>query len=158
MSTDPAVRWLPAKPGDTPGSLAPGEDEAEPLPAPALVPVVRPNGKVYRPRKAPVAVGVCDGYDDVNYVYVLRTHDIDRARAFARPYLATYLVAPRQEWVRLVMRRGYPVYEDDEERGVPVVVFTASDDPEVSDVDGPAHPDPGRGGTEARARAGRRRR
>lgn len=99
-----------------------------------LVPVVRPNGKVYHPRRPPVAIGVSGtvGYDDdVPFVYVLRTHDVERARAFARPYVLPYLVEPRREWVRLVMRNGDPVYENDEERGCPVVVFTESEDPEA---------------------------
>ncbi len=132
MSTDPAVRWQPAKPGETPGSLTPGEDEAAPLPAPTLVPVVRPNGKVYRPRNRPraVRVEVEDWRSDYSEVVtVLGTHDVERARALALRLASDVSERPLwgEQWYRLAIRNGDRVYVQDEVRGAPGLDFGVVD-------------------------------
>lgn len=87
-----------------------------------LVPVTRPNGKVYRPRKPPRAVPVEDDRDG-STVYVLGTHDVERARALAQR-VTTVCPYPRAEsWHRLGMRNGDPYYVYDDVRGAPSLVF-----------------------------------
>jgi hypothetical protein len=63
-----------------------------------LRPVRRPDGRFYRPRKAPAALllfGCCD--DDVTAITVMRTHDIGRARTLAMRALFEY--DPTPTWV-----------------------------------------------------------
>lgn len=92
--------------------------------------IVRPNGRVYRPRNAPWAVQVSDIEDSDAYVLVFGTHDIEAARAIAQPAAAAYLIDAHTGWQRLAMRHGDQVYVDDEVRGAACVIFTESDSPE----------------------------
>lgn len=98
-----------------------------------LPPIVRPNGKLYRPRYLRVT-----GWDidwsrdgDVNWqVAVLGTHDVDVAREHApQGYHCAYLVNPEAGWVRLGMCRGEPTWLHDAVRGAACVIFDESDDP-----------------------------
>ncbi len=82
-----------------------------------LVPVERPNGKVYRPRRLPRAVQV-ENRDDVygpsGWLYVLGTHDVDRATRLAEGHWEQVdLATAKQAWMRLTMRGGDHVYESD---------------------------------------------
>lgn len=95
-----------------------------------LVPVTRPDGRIYKPRKRPVAELLDNSDSDwrgpEQLVYVLRTHDIERARSLAERVAVGYeLKAPLQTWTRLTIRRGEPEFEYDAVRGVPVVIFEA---------------------------------
>lgn len=95
-----------------------------------LVPVVRPNGKVYLPKRHPWVIGATDD-DEVHWVYVLRTHDVDLARKLARPFVCSHIVDPQMLWVRETIRRGEPFLAHGEERrGMPAVRFRESDEPE----------------------------
>lgn len=62
-----------------------------------LTPVPRPDGRAYRPRKAPEAL--ITGYDgDIEGVIVLRTHDVDRARRLAVQVLTADVGGPDEGW------------------------------------------------------------
>lgn len=104
-----------------------------------LEPVMRPNGKPYRPRK--VVAHRWDNNDDGpghrHGVIVLGTHDIDRARALAQEALdwwhgedASYATRPEVDWFRNGMQGGGRVWVRDEVHGAAGVLFTGSDDPE----------------------------
>jgi len=94
-----------------------------------LVPVTRPNGKVYRPRKAPVAVGAEDVDDGRTEIYVLRTHDIDTALPLAQAEARRLDVgsvdpdSAERWWLRGTIRNGERCYDPDAERGCPAVFF-----------------------------------
>lgn len=94
------------------------------IPTGYLTPVTRPNGKIYRPVKPPVAVEVED-YRDGTEIYVLRTHDIDRAyRLATRLGLGeVHRESAHQTWIRDTFRDGGRVYDTDPEHGCPVVTF-----------------------------------
>jgi hypothetical protein len=95
-----------------------------------LKPITRPNGKVYRPRKGLRQVGWWNDDTYATYVAVLGTHDIDKAREFARPYGSPHLVEPEQTWVRKMIQNGDEmVFVYDDRRGAACVVFRESDDP-----------------------------
>lgn len=100
--------------------------------------IVRPNGKIYRPRRPPVVIGFDDDHRGINYVAVLRTHDEEFARSVARPFRCAYLVnpweAPRLSWLRQTLRDGEPFYEFDDVHGAPCVLFEESDDPESASL------------------------
>jgi hypothetical protein len=86
------------------------------------VPVLRPNGKLYRPRKGPVAVLV-EGLDyDQCWIYVLRTHDEERARELAQQ-METIEPRGRLCWIREAIRNNDREYVEDTVRGMPVVIF-----------------------------------
>lgn len=97
-----------------------------------LVSVVRPNGKVYTPRRRPRAVLVEDEdwrTDFPQVVLVFGTHDVTRAYALASRLAA---VEPKplfgEQWYRLAMRNGEQQYVTDEERGSPALTFGVIDD------------------------------
>lgn len=93
-----------------------------------LVPVTRPNGKVYQPVKPPIAVGV-DDVDGRTEIYVLRTHNVDAAYALAqfeaRRLDVGSVVRDSAElsWLRQTIRDGQRCYDSDRERGCPAVCF-----------------------------------
>lgn len=95
---------------------------------PQLVPVVRPNGKVYRPRRPPRAVR-CDLDDprsDLSeIVIVVGTHDVDRARALALRLAGDVSARPLwgEQWYRVAIRNGDRVYVQDEVSGAPALDF-----------------------------------
>lgn len=101
-----------------------------------LAPVTRPDGRVYKPRKPPRGVLVEDhdartGEPDA-YVYVLGTHDVERAFQLATQIAATErLKADRdsawQTWIRQTIRRGDPVFDVDLVRGAAAVVFEVTE-------------------------------
>jgi hypothetical protein len=96
-----------------------------------LVPTTRPNGKVYLPRKPPIADLTYGDYL-ANGVIVLRTHDIDLARFLARPLWEEEVtdsididtVTAHLNWVHLCPH-GPDEFQwvTDEVRGVPSVSF-----------------------------------
>lgn len=92
-----------------------------------LVDVVRPDGRLYRPRKMPAAVIVHDHHEDPAWIYVLRTHELDRARRLAEEIADREQLdlegEPWREWVREGMNRGERFYFNDAARGVPAVIF-----------------------------------
>lgn len=95
---------------------------------PDLVAVTRPNGKVYRPRKQPVGVIVHDRHEDPRWIYILRTHDIGRARAMANRMADSEGFHIDDDevwkgWSRDGMLNGERVYVEDPIRGVPTVHF-----------------------------------
>jgi hypothetical protein len=93
--------------------------------------ITRPNGKVYNPRKPPIADFTSD--DDGLYggVIVLRTFDVDLARYLARPLwyevddsISVDEIAPTCDWLRLVPNGSDCfMWTLDETRGVPCVMF-----------------------------------
>lgn len=93
--------------------------------------LIRPNGKKYTPRKGLRQVGFVNDQDE-HFVAIMRTHDIERAREFASPYVCRYLIQPRLVWVKQVMRNGEPYFATDAyETGAASVLFLESDDPEA---------------------------
>lgn len=108
-----------------------------------LVPVVRPDGRVYKPRKLPRAQVVqnVDDREPYAWVLVLGTHDVDRAHALAaRVAAGEGMYADRataeRTWMRLAMRNGDPVYDRDPVRGAATVTFVVTDDPPALSVEG----------------------
>ena len=99
--------------------------------------IVRPNGRVYTPRKGLRQIGFEDENSWTSYVAVLGTHDIEKARAFGSGYWSPYLVEPRLCWVKSVMRNGQQyIATDAYVHGAAAVVFIESDDPDlVASVD-----------------------
>lgn len=91
--------------------------------------IIRPNGKVYRPRKAPSAITLDDHDGMTAFVVVFRTHDIERATELAQPLLDEYLdyrgqITPDLVWLRERPDRDYMggrVWADDPVRGIPCV-------------------------------------
>lgn len=89
-----------------------------------LVPVTRPNGRVYRPRRAPRAVVVePDDFHVDEQVIVLGTHDEERARALAMRLRPVDPYPHEATWMRKAIRKGDPYYMVDEVRGAPALVF-----------------------------------
>ena len=91
-----------------------------------LLPVERPNGKVYRPRKLRVAV-IDDDYGPP-FVAVLGTHDAELAHYLAcdeahRHFGSVRVTDPRLVWYRKSISNNEPVWIWDSERGAPGVVF-----------------------------------
>lgn len=102
----------------------------------SLEPVTRPNGKVYTPRKAPVAQRLdWDDHSEVGpAVLVLRTHDVTRAHALAMKVEKVEPVPSTVSWFRLMMRNGEQEWLADSnpgswpaDRGVPGVLFDVVD-------------------------------
>lgn len=101
-----------------------------------LASAVRPNGKVYRPRKPARGVFVEDHYARIGepdaYVYVLGTHDVERAHRLAsqiaaRERLKADRDSARLTWIRQTIRDGDPVFDVDEVRGAAAVVFEVAE-------------------------------
>lgn len=94
--------------------------------------VMRPNGKIYRPRKG-LRMIAFDDYDGDAHVAILGTHDIEAALA-AFPdggFWCPYLVEPQLGWVRQTFRYGEPFIDcDDTVGGAAAVIFRESDGPE----------------------------
>lgn len=91
-----------------------------------LVPVTRPNGKIYRPRKPPrwIRIDDWDSEDEPNsWVYVLGTHDIDRAWQLAQGVYGADRSTAEQCWIRHTMRDNEHCYDLDEIRGAAAVTF-----------------------------------
>lgn len=93
-----------------------------------LATVIRPNGKVYRPRKPPRAVEVdnTEGRWDepTMLVYVLGTHDVERAHALAlKLHHAADKDTAQLSWTRDVIRNHERVFEYDAEHGAATVIF-----------------------------------
>lgn len=93
-----------------------------------LVPVLRPNGKLYRPRKPPAAVVVPDHHDEYHWIYVLRTHDIARAHELATALALRWGFdlddcEVWREWVHDAIEGGDRFWRNDPVRGVPTVIF-----------------------------------
>jgi hypothetical protein len=91
--------------------------------------IQRPNGKPYRPRKAP-SVREFSDLDDNTGVVVLRTHDIQLATELASDAISEHdlsRAAAYTTWWRLVPfdPSGYfdRTWQNDPVRGVPCVVF-----------------------------------
>lgn len=92
----------------------------------ALVEVVRPNGKIYRPRKPPRSIRIddWDSEDEPNsWVYVLGTHDIERAWQLAQRVYGTDRDTAEQTWIRHTMRDNEHCYDLDDIRGAAAVTF-----------------------------------
>jgi hypothetical protein len=94
-----------------------------------LTPVVRPNGKLYRPR-AITANAVCDENDALSGVVVLGTRDVDAAQPLADSYARwqlgcpTYAAAsPEAGWWRDSFSDGVRCWVSDEVRGRAGVFF-----------------------------------
>ncbi len=102
-----------------------------------LTPVTRPNGKIYQPRKGPIAY-LLDNDDDWRapcaQVLVVRTHDVARAHALA---LKLETVDPNPHpptWFRLMLRSGGQVWVGDSDpkswpacHGMPGMLFDVVD-------------------------------
>lgn len=98
-----------------------------------LVPVVRPDGRIYRPHKAPRALLVADDRDPYAWIYVQGTHDVDRAYNLAVRLARSQGVAIDREtanrtWIRAAMRDGDPVFDYDPVKGAAAVSFDVVDD------------------------------
>lgn len=97
-----------------------------------LPPIVRPNGKTYRPRYLRVVGWDIDWSRDHEtewQVAVLGTHNVDAAREMApQGYHCPYLIKPELGWVRLGMNHGEPTWLHDDVRGAACVIFDESDD------------------------------
>ena len=97
----------------------------------AVETIIRPNGKPYTPRKGLRQWGFSDEDSWSDFVVVVGTHDIEKARAFGSPYRCAYLVDPTLVWVKKVMRKGEKYIATDAfVDGSAGVMFTESDDPE----------------------------
>ena len=113
--------------------------------------VRRPNGKIYVPRKGLEIMEFTGhhyypprrnerlnytepGYHDydVPFIGVLRTHDIDEARAFIGDvrFQSEYLHAPYRDWLSLSYHYGELTWCHNPEHGMPVVIFREEDYPE----------------------------
>jgi hypothetical protein len=99
-----------------------------------LVPVQRPNGKWYRPRKIVAAVWdneIWGHYGGGYGVYVLGTHDIEASRQFATEMIAYWhdggMVAskPCLCWVRDGFNGQDRAWVTDDVRGRAAVCWTA---------------------------------
>lgn len=106
-------------------------------------PIIRPNGKTYRPRKPGMRAYPLE--DDYGYdfgVMVLGTLDPDRAQPFASEMCAYWFdmpaaVDPVPGWYRDGFQNGQRSWIRDEERGAPGVMFRAADAPSVVTVELP---------------------
>lgn len=93
--------------------------------------ITRPNGKPYQPRKGLRQVGWSydtRGEECMPEVAVLGTHDIDRAREFAKPYELAYLSEGVRSWYRDGFYNGGRSWIYDAERGMACVIFEEIDD------------------------------
>jgi hypothetical protein len=102
---------------------------------PELVPIERPNGKVYRPRR--IRAEAWENDDTWSEwrggAVVLGTHDVELARPLAtaaiRRHFDAELVAadPEVGWWRLGFHFGELRWMPDPERGAAAVYFTAKE-------------------------------
>ncbi len=96
----------------------------------SLTDTLRPNGKVYRPKKAPSVETFFDR-NDYEAVVVLRTHDFDLALKLAADWIDAMELQPDkayEDWWRLVPYDANCSGHDrtwvtDTVRGVPCVVI-----------------------------------
>ena len=92
-----------------------------------LATAIRPDGRVYRAIKPPVA-RVIEDPDGEQAIIVLRTHDLDRAHQLALK-LASYVEGEIDSkeafrtWLSDTFRNGERLYEFDHHRGCPAVWF-----------------------------------
>lgn len=92
--------------------------------------VVRPNGKIYRARKAPCAFPIDNPHLGETEVMVIRTHDADLAQGLAVAEARRHGIEWEEpveatiSWARETIRDGEPWWEFDDVRGVPCVVFS----------------------------------
>jgi hypothetical protein len=95
-----------------------------------LAVVERPNGKAYRARKPACAFVIENDHLGESEVMVIRTHDVDLARALAAAEADRHgiewaePVPAARSWAREAIRDGDPWWEYDEIRGVPCIVFS----------------------------------
>lgn len=94
--------------------------------------IVRPNGKLYRPRSIRYQPWDNDNhYDGLCGVIVLGTHDVDRAKALAEEgcqhWYGLHADRPDIDWFRLTYVGGELVWTRDAERGAAGIKFTAVD-------------------------------
>lgn len=97
------------------------------------VPIQRPNGRWYRPRKIVAAVwDNTETWGDDFGVYILGTHDIEASRQFATDSVAYFhdggMVADKPErcWVRDGFHYGDRTWIDDPVYGRAAVCWTAA--------------------------------
>jgi hypothetical protein len=98
--------------------------------------IVRPNGKVYRPRT--LTAGAWENEyanDDYAGCFVFGTHDIDLARPVAEEecrfaFGVQHAINPELVWIRDAFEGGERRWVQDAVRGRAAVRFVASDDPE----------------------------
>lgn len=94
----------------------------------ALVPVTRPDGRVYRPRKI-VAWPVVDGDEIIIAVIIAGTHDLGVAQKLADQYAAwqlgtgTVAVSPETGWFRDGYEGGGRQWIDDPVYGRAGIMF-----------------------------------
>jgi hypothetical protein len=97
---------------------------------PPADPIIRANGKPYRPRKV-TGHAVADEWDMVIAVLVLGTHDIERARPLAEECVQLWVdssytaASPVTGWWRDGMWQGQRWWVDDPVRGRAGVRFEA---------------------------------
>ena len=115
--------------------------------APGVTRLVRPNGRIYRPRKV---VGYAwENPDDlssdfISGVIVLGTHDVERARTLACSlgrywFGLDHAIRPHVGWFRDGFEYGVRCWVDDPVTGRAGVMFTASEYPdETTDEQSPA--------------------
>lgn len=97
-----------------------------------LVPIERPDGRTYRPRKVVGERWENDAWMDERCgVVILGTHDVERATEFATELLRYWYdpdyvpVKPEVGWWRLGIDHGDLRWVEDERRGRAGVMFTA---------------------------------
>jgi hypothetical protein len=96
--------------------------------------VVRPNGKVYQPRKIRAEV-LGDGWTGEEFVVVLGTHTVEEAAPYAQAALDNSPLSggyPSQDWTRgwwrKTIRDGEPYFGWDDVHGAAGVMFEITDD------------------------------
>lgn len=93
--------------------------------------IVRPDGRIYRPRK--IAAHLVETTDDYAVV-VTGTHDVERARDLANILVAAEIgatyraAAPELAWLRDGMADGERAWIPDVRRGAAVVYFRQIDE------------------------------
>jgi hypothetical protein len=95
-----------------------------------LVPVRRPDGRLYRPRK--IIAFILDAEPEYARVLVLGTHDIGTARELAERALRNWgcePVNPVLGWWRSAIRNHAVWFEADERRGRAGVSFEIGERP-----------------------------
>jgi len=94
----------------------------------ALPPVIRPDGRVYQPRKI-AAYAVADADEDLSGVTVLGTHDMAIAQKMASGYAEWQLgrgsaaLDPEVGWFREGYENGRPMWQRDPVKGRAGVMF-----------------------------------
>lgn len=102
-----------------------------------LVPLTRPNGRQFRPRKITVERWENSVHNDACGVVVLGTHDVEAARVLAQDAIQGWAdtpgvvpTKPEVGWWRLTYAgaRGHRCWTSDESNGRAGVMFTADYD------------------------------